>query len=501
VGGSLVREVSDAPAPHREVRHGMVYLATVVIGNLFPLVTLPIYTRLVTPAEYGLFAIATAYATIVAGIGQLGLAQGYEREYFARAHRDGGVGLLTSVLLYAVAALGVLAVGTAFLADAIATRVLHENISAVLLVATFVSVALQALRQFVLTYFRNRTEAVVFATYSLSEATLWAVLGIWFVAGLKLGILGIPLGQAVGSAVVFAVMLAHVYLRTPPTLDGAGFRSALTVAVPLTPRILLGVASSQFDKYMIGLLGTAASVGIYAVGQRLSYAVFTYMTALENVFAPRTMSMMFDDPVHGGARIGRYLTPFAYLSVAVAFVIAIFAEELLWLLTDEAYWGGAPVISVLAVFYTWYFFSKQRQLIYARKAHLISALSVAGFALNVGLNIPLIQAWGALGAALGTCCAGALSVLLTVRVAQRYYRIEYEGAKLTAIYGSLIAATALTLVLGALEFPYGPRLVVKLVLLGGFLALGHSFGVVSRASIRMVRDAVVRRARPATAGT
>lgn len=454
------------------------YLLPVVGANLIPIVTLPIFTRILSPEDYGYLALATVYATIVSGLAQLGLAQGFDREFFARERHE-AAGLLYATLGFVLAALSLAALATWVWRDAIAAGVLRTTDRTTLLLVTFGAVALQAIRTYLLAFFRNRTESGVFASHSMVEAVLSAAFGLGFVVQLRTGIVGIPLGQLIGSAIVILLMLWRAVRLERPSVNVPALKAALRVGLPLTPRTFVAIASQQFDKYLLGILGSIGGVGVYAIAQRFSYAVFTYMTALENAYVPRTMSMMFKDGDAGHGNVGRYLTPFAYASVGVAMLVVLFAEELLRVFVQPEFWGAEPVMVFLALYYTATFFAKQRQLIFTNKTHLLSLLAAAGLGLNVAINLAFIQRWGATGAAAGTCLAGVLTVALTVMVSQRYYRIEYQWTRIAAIFGYLLASSAVILLVQQSPVGYPVRVVIKAALLLGFIVLGRFAGIVN----------------------
>ena len=54
----------------------------IVFSSLLPLVSLPIFTRFLTPGDYGVWGLAQIYASFAIGISNLGLTIGFERNFF-----------------------------------------------------------------------------------------------------------------------------------------------------------------------------------------------------------------------------------------------------------------------------------------------------------------------------------------------------------------------------------------------------------------------------------
>ena len=110
------------------------------------------------------------------------------------------------------------------------------------------------------------------------------------------------------------------------------------------------------------------------------------MTAVQNVFSPQVYHRMFNLEDKGGESVGNYLTPFVYVSIIVALLIALFSEEVITILTPASYHGAIDIAIILSMFYGSLFFGKQPQLMFSKKTHIMSLLTVGGI---VGPNHPV----------------------------------------------------------------------------------------------------------------
>jgi len=231
---------------------------------------------------------------------------------------------------------------------------------------------------------------------------------------------------------------------------------------------------------------------VYAIGQRVANLVFTYMVALENVFTPQVYERMFSLGDQGGEAVGRYLTPFAYSSIAVAMLVSLFSEEVLFILTPPSFHDAVAVVNVLAIYYGLSFLGKQPQLVYSKKTHLIPMLTAVHLVLTLGFGILFIRAWGAVGAAWGTLTAGTIYLGLWQLLGQRYYRIHYEYRKLGAIFGVFAFSSILVLVLREMSVEYLMRLSAKAACIVAYVWVGVRVNVINRSNIHLVRRALFR---------
>ena len=73
------------------------------LGSLLPFITLPIFTRILTPEDYGLLALAMIYAIVMSGLANFGVSLAFERNYFQyRDNPEKLAQLLYSSLVFAM---------------------------------------------------------------------------------------------------------------------------------------------------------------------------------------------------------------------------------------------------------------------------------------------------------------------------------------------------------------------------------------------------------------
>jgi O-antigen/teichoic acid export membrane protein len=468
-------------------------MSSVAVGNLLPIVTLPILTRRLTTEDYGALALANAYALFATEVSRSGLSIAYERNFFAYRQGRQPAQLLYSVLAFT--ALAFLATGllTWSYRLPVTEWLIGDPRYQMVLFCSFCFAAVAALKAYYLTYLRNNEDARSFTSYTVSERILAAFLSVGLVAGAQIGPVGLVLGQLLASLAVFLVVHRRFLRDLPLAFDVGLLADSLKLGYPLIPRTFLSVLGKNIDKYLIGRLQSLGDVGIYSIGQSVSNVAFVYMTALQNVFGPQVYERMFTGGPTAGRWIGRYLTPFAYISTLVAFLIAQFSEEVIGLLVAPIYAGAVPIVSVLVMYYAVLFFGKMPQITYARKTYLVPWLAVLGAVFNVAFGAAGVWMWGTIGAAWGLFAAGAAITAVTFVVAQRCFRIEWESRKLVAVFGLFIASTVLTIMLREAMLPFIVRFAAKMLTTAAFIWLGVRLQVITRQNLSLVRDLVLRR--------
>ena len=477
----------------QQLKNSFIYLFPIIAGSILPFVALSIFTRILTREDYGVLALAQVYAIFAIGLANFGMTLSYERNYFQ--YRDNDIKmaqLLYSTLLFVILNFALLGGLTYMLRGCLSKLIIGSAEHGNILFWAFCAQFFTSVSYYYLTYFKNSETAKDFAVYTIALSITNLIVSVFLVAYLRIGVIGLVYAQLCSGVIIFSVLSYKFITTLKPSFSKSIFIESLKISYPLTPRIFLGVISTQFDKYMIGLLATVGGVGIYSIGQKVSTMIFTFMTAIENVFSPQVYKKMFDMKEKGGEAIGKYLTPFAYVCISVALLVSLFSEEIISILTPPSYHGAIDIVIILSMFYGFMFFGKLNgnQLIFTKKTHITSLLTMVSIGLNVGFNIPFIMKWGTVGAAWATLLAGLISGAISFTVAQHYYEIKWEYKKIGAIFFIFFASAILMILLRYFMIDYPIRLIIRLVFISSYIYLGMKIRVITVENYNLVKNIV-----------
>lgn len=462
----------------------------VIVGNLLPILTLPLFTRILSVEDYGIFALSQVYAIFVNGISNFGLTIGYERNFFENEDKYKRAGLLFATLLFVISTFSLFGLFTYILKEPLSEWIIGDKKYGYILFWSYCATGVTALKTYFLTYFKNTENAKAFVWYTIDESLIGVLLSLFMIVYLRIGIYGLIWGPLIASSLIFTVLSIRFIKMLPFVIDVQALKSSLRLSLPLTPRIFFGVIGNQFDKYMIGLIGSIGGVGIYNLGQKIANILFTFMTAMQNVFAPQVYKRMFELGAEGGRSVGKYLTPYFYITIAGGLVVSLFSEEVIIILTPKPYHGAIDIVCILSILFSTYFFGKQPQLIFAKKTGITSILTIVGIVLNVLINIPFIYQWGVIGAAWGTLLAGIISGGISFVISQKYYEIKWEYAKLLLIFGLFFIFTLSSMGLRHYAVIYELRLIFKLTGIALFFLVGVKMNFLSRENLQLITNLI-----------
>lgn len=446
------------------------YILSFVFKNLLPLLILPLLTRYLTVEDFGLYALSLFYGIFGAGVINLGLLGIFERNFFELKPLDRKNTLFT-ILIFVIMNMFILLLITYSCAEKISIHIFQESQISDLLIWALIFQSFKSFNQYFFTYFKNYENARAFTFLAIFESIISLLTGVLFVIYLDNSTFGFILGQALGVMTVFLVSFIYLFYPFKYIFVIPLLKEQLKLSLPLTPRLFFGLINSQFDRYMLGLLGSVGGVGLYDIGQKIANTSFTFMTTIQNVFAPQVYKRFFSEDIKIKKSIGAYLNIFLYICILVCMLVGIFSYEFLYLFMPEEFHGAAPIISVLSLLYGFYFFGKQPQLIYAKKTGLISIISLATIGLNVGFNIPMIHFFGVMGAAWATAIAGISSTAIIFFYGQKYAPIYYEK-KVLKVLGVFVLSILGTLYIDFIKADYIISFSFKLSMIILYVSLG-----------------------------
>lgn len=477
----------------RQIKNSVAYLLPVIISNVLSLITLPIFTRILSKEDYGALALAQVYGIFATGLANFGLITVYERDFFQHRDERQAANLLYSTVLFVLTTSGLLGLLTLFLKGPIARLVTGDPGLGSLFLWAFCASSIMSLKMYYLIYFKNSESAKNYVGFVLCESAVTFIASTILVAGFRVGVAGILWGQMIAGSAVLLLLNFRFLRHLPFSVHAAPLKESLKASYPLTAKSLFSIAGNHFDKYMISLMNSTGGVGIFSIGQRLANVAFIYMTAIQNVFSPEVFKRMFHIQGGGQASIGLYLVPFAYLSILLALGIALFGEEAVIVILPKSYHGAIDIISVLSMYYGFLFFSKvtSTQLTFSKKNHITTFINLFNILLNATFNIPLIMKWGAIGAAWGTFCAGSITVCVGLVVSQKYFKLDWERGKMAVLFVVFFASTITVLLLRTFLDAYLVRLAFKLVAMTGYILLGVRLNVITRDNYLLLKNILI----------
>ena len=195
------------------------------------------------------------------------------------------------------------------------------------------------------------------------------------------------------------------------------------------------------DRPILGKLTNLDTVGIY----NACYKLGIFMMLFVNMFQYAWQPFFLQNAEEKNAKeiFSKVLTYFTLASALILVILSLFIDDIVAIpvlhgrtLIDSAYWGGLSIVPIILFGYLFngLYVIFTAGIYIEDKSMYIPLITGIGAVVNIGVNFLLIPVWGIMGAAFATLAAYLAMAIGLYAVTQRFYKIEYEVAKLSKIF-------------------------------------------------------------------
>ncbi|NSW78193.1 MAG: oligosaccharide flippase family protein [Chthonomonadetes bacterium] len=402
---------------------------------------IPVYTRVLTPADYGIIETIVRIVDIISLFLALGLAEALLRHYYIAKDEDDRKRLVGTVftLNLAVVAVGSLLVlpFSSYLAEMAFGHHRYAHYVAVALIGMLVG----NLIEIPLTLWRAEGKAWRFTTVSLMKLTTQLTTNIVLVVWLRWGVWGVVLSGLINAVVWSAVLAVVVRRQYGLCWDLQWIKPVLQYGLPLVPAALSQFVLHFSDRFFLTRYATESELGLYSLAYRFGMLVSVFFGIISRAWWPWVFRVAEDENSSALLRRG---SAFILLAGAVFCAgVILGSSPVIRLVAAPPFWKAAEFVPLLAMSY-WFFISSSalrigsligNQTMSFAKANLLSA--IACLALNAWL-ISHYSTWGAVYATFGSFVIFSLSVWIS---AQRIHPIAHDTTAFALAIGVMLIST------------------------------------------------------------
>lgn len=425
--GSLERDYSTG----RLGREALTYSLAIVAGRAASFIMLPIYTRLLSPSDYGILQLLEITIDVAAILMSAGVTAGVMRFYFkAETERErqdilGAAFYLELGLNLAGSLLMILAAGTIW-------RVVLERQGTVTLVyVAAANFTLAVLYNVPLLKMQMERKVFAYSVATLSRVVLQLSLNILFLVGFGWGVMGILLSTLATSVAVGGGALIWALRRTRFTVSRAAIRDLRRFGVPYQIATAATFILTFGDRFFLQHFQGLAAVGLYGLAYQFGFLLSkTAVGPFLRAWNPQRFQLAAEPRELRDAKYNHGLRLFSLIIVTGAVGISLFARPTLEIMSDSSFWPAASIVPVIVAAYVVQALSSVIQFgidVSEQTKYVTYGTWMSVFVI-VALYVLLVPPFGAMGAALATLLAFAFRFAVLYRFSQRLWPIAYAWA-------------------------------------------------------------------------
>lgn len=458
-------------------RHFSIYLVAYILPAAVGFFAVTAYTRLLTPAEYGVYVVGISLAGILGAI------------FFAW--------IKLSVARYQAMSAEVDFRGTAMVAFALTVVVLCATTPLVFLVRGDVSVGLLLASMFVAImanavdvgqeFERAKLRPYRFAAISIVRSLSSVGFGLF---GIWLGWGGLGLLAAFGLGSLTGIILNLVGDRTKiARFQRSHFMQLARYGLPLTLAGLSVAVYSACDRLIVAYLLGKDAAGIFGVAADLPRQ---FMVMIASSVAAATVPLVFRSLSENSnettrERLTESLELLLVVVTPVAVWLALAADQVAGTLVGVDFRAGVsallPILVLARFFGIANQFYVQISFQLAERPFMLAAQSFLTLVVSVILMFALVTGYGLYGGALATLATEAIGFLVAIALMHRAHPVPFDLNRLVGVAASAVAMAAAILVARSQTGGTGFVSLVIVSLAGG-LAYGATAWLLNVANVR-----------------
>lgn len=412
----------------------IIYGAGGLIQRILAVLLLPIYTRYLSPSDYGTVETLIALTTILVIVLRLGISSAFIRFYFDSKEPERRRLVLRTAFWFTMTMATVgLVVGVA-LSPEIASGLFGSSDDTAVVAAAFVGLWAQMNWEQMLALFRVEQRSVAFVSASLANMSVTVAATLTLVVALDKGALGVIVGNFTGTLVVYVLLVGYRREQLGLQLDRRLLREMNRYGLPLVPSALMLWVTNFSDRFFLLKLADSAEVGLYSVGVRIASAMAILLTAFRMSWPPFAYSI--EDDREARTTYSFVLTYVMTFMTWVATGLALLSPWIVDWIAAPDFSRSSKVVGPLAfsvVLFSGYVVVAIG-LGRTKRTQFNWVVTGAAAIVNVAINLALIPRYGMMAAAFATLAAYATMFVGMVWWARRVFPVRYQWRRvLTAL--------------------------------------------------------------------
>jgi len=448
------------------IKNAGIYGIVQILQGAMGLFLLPIYTRYLTPKDYGIFTIVTATTGFLGMFYLLGLNGAISKYYYEYKDDESlfrkFIGTIITVILMISLFLTIfLFITHKFILDKFIKGVSFYPYMAIGLL----TVGLSTLFPIYQSILQMQHKAKRYAMQQFAVFLVTLILNIIFIIVIKIGVIGQLLSAFIVAVITFTYAVIVFTKFTKWKIDKNIMIKSMKYSLPLVPHSLAGWTSNLADRLILNNLKSTSLVGIYNIGYQFGNIINMVAGAVNSAFIPWFFSIMKDSK-NDRNQIYRFGTAFILLYSLGALWLSILCPYILKFMVNKKFYSAVDCIPYIAFAYVFngvYYFFVSGLFYNGLGTKYIFIASTVSAAVNVILNFLLIPKYEIIGASVATLISFALTSVIVLYISKIINKKDELNWKYIKMYSIVIISMIITFIIKKMMLNFISNLCLLLI--------------------------------------
>ena len=466
-----------------------IYLSASVISTGIGFITLPIYTRFLSPSDYGIVALFFMFGQVSSGLISLGLQSASYRYYFKyKNNMDEYKSLNSSILIFLLIVYFLGGIIIYYLANWFSLTLFDGKITASLIRLSFLSGCMGYLFTYFTYILTAQLRSVTFSIITILSAIIKVLFVLYFIFMHSLTYLALIYATLLNQGIMIICLLILTANLLDIRFSPNHLKKSLKFSFPMVLRLIIGSIHRSFDKMMLVNFSGLSSVGYYSFGEKIATILKLIMDSIGKVWTPYFLNKAHENTQEAKNSIAKRYLEMSFLIMFIGFLLICFSEEMIIVLTTKEFY---PAMYIVPVYVFYYLFGIMgmlsiAQIQFSEKTYYILPASILSVFLNISFNVLLIPAYGALGAVMALSFTSIFGSIVHLYFGFKLYPIPLKWWQLAGRFLFIFIFAIPIYLLMAMDINFIVKIVVKIINVLMFLILGLRFNFISKENINML---------------
>ncbi len=402
-----------------------VYTLANVINAAIPFLLLPVLTRYLTPADYGMVSMYGVLISFVTPFVGFNVEGAVARQYYERDQVDMTVYVSSCFAILLCSTVAVFIIFNALAAPlSRLTTVPQQWLWTVVLVCF-----MQFICRMILVLWQVRVMPSRYGTFQILQTALNAGLSVVLVVVVGMAWQGRLIGQIIAvfvfAGIALVILFRDGWLKFE--VNKQYLRNALNFGVPLIPHTLGGVIITMTDRLFITKMVGLEATGLYTVGYQIGMIISILQDSFNKAYVPWLYERLKMDDITIKIRLVKITYLYFIVIIGISLLLGLIAPWFLAFFVGKQFTDSAIFVVWIALGYAFNGMYKMvvNYIFYAQKTAILAWITFATALVNVVLNYIFISFNGAIGAAQATTLTFALSFVATWLFSNKAYKMPW----------------------------------------------------------------------------
>lgn len=449
-----------------------IYISSSIITTIITLGTLPVFTRNLSPADYGIIALFILFGNVTSSVLSLGVNHASYRYYFDLKNNQKQFKELNSsniflmIIIYLFCYLILY-----FYVNKFSGFIFDGRLSSNLILLSFISGCLGQLYLSLTLILTAQERPIVFSVVTVAQKLLKTIFALYFIFKYSLTYMSIIYGTLLSQGIIF-VYLIYIHRNIIGfQFSFAAVKKSIIYSYPTVPRQIIGIAGQSIDKYLLNKYSGLTSLGNYTFGVKFATLLQMVQSGIEKVWTPFFMNKSNESSEKARIEIVNRYYNIVFFMVFIGLSMIYFSEEMIKVLTTKEYYP-AMYVTPIYVFFSLFGLlgiAASNQLMFVKKLIYFLPVSIINVFMLIIMNLSLIPKFGAVGAAISAAISALLGNVLLFYFAQKKYPLPFKIGKIFNIYLSVIIFSIPIYPIMGMEFNFLLKLILKICIVLTFV--------------------------------